>query len=137
MIVLSAYYSAGIEFKNYLTLTTTGRVDKNSSLLQDNNSYFYPSVSLASVISDYTTLPKAISFLKVRGSYATAKSPSTTSYIGPAAYPIGYGSPYVTTYGGPTFSLSDPAYSISPTYNNLTGAYAPGNKIDPNVKCRS
>ena len=134
MIVLSAYYSAGVEFKNYLTLTTTGRVDKNSSLLQDNNSYFYPSVSLASVISDYTSLPKLISFLKVRGSYATAKSPSTTSYIGPAAYPIGYGSPYVTTYGGPTFSLSDPAYSISPTYNNLTGAYAPGNKIDPNVK---
>jgi TonB-linked SusC/RagA family outer membrane protein len=134
MIVLSAYYSVGLEFKNYLTLTTTGRVDKNSSLLQDNNTYFYPSVSLASVISDYIDMPKAISFLKVRGSYATAKSPSTTSYIGPAAYPLGYGVPYVTTYGGPTFSLSDPAYAIAPTYNNLTGAYAPGNAIDPNVK---
>ena len=134
MLVLSAYYSVGLEFKDYLTITTTGRVDKNSSLLQDNNTYFYPSVSLASVISDYVTLPKVISFLKVRGSIANAKSPSTNSYIGPAAYPLGYGSPYVTTYGGPTYSLSSPAYAISPTYNNLTGANAPGNAIDPKVK---
>jgi TonB-linked SusC/RagA family outer membrane protein len=134
MIVLSAYYSAGIEFKNYLSLTTTGRVDKNSSLLKDNNTYFYPSVSLASVISDYVSVPKAITFLKVRGSYATAKSPNITQYIGPSAYPIGYGAPYVTTYGGPSYSLSDPAYTIGTVYNNQTGAYAPGNKIDPNVK---
>jgi TonB-linked SusC/RagA family outer membrane protein len=134
MIVLSGYYSAGIEFKNYLSLTTTGRVDKNSSLLKDNNTYFYPSVSLASVISDYISVPKAMTFLKVRGSYATAKSPNITQYIGPAAYPIGYGAPYVTTYGGPSYSLSDPAYTIGTVYNNQTGAYAPGNKIDPNVK---
>lgn len=134
MIVLSAYYSAGIEFKNYLSVTTTGRVDKNSSLLQNNNTYFYPSVSAASVISDYVAMPAAISFLKIRASYATAKSPNITQYIGPAAYPIGYGSPYVTTYGGPSYSLTDPAYTIGTVYNNQTGAYAPGNKIDPNVK---
>ena len=34
----------------------------------------------------------------------------------------------------PSYSLSDPAYSIQTVYNNQTGAYAPGNKIDPNVK---
>ncbi|MCW3120308.1 MAG: SusC/RagA family TonB-linked outer membrane protein [Chitinophagaceae bacterium] len=134
MLVLSAYYSVGLEFKDYLTLTTTGRVDKSSSLLKNNNTYFYPSFSLASVISDYVKMPKVISFLKVRASYATAKAPSTSAYLGPAGYPLGYGAPYVTTYGGPNFGLSDPAYTISPTYNNLTGAYAPGNKIDPNVK---
>ena len=134
MIVLSGYYSADIEFKNYLSVTTTGRVDKSSSLRLNNNSYFYPSVSAASVISDFVTLPKVISFLKVRASYATAKAPATTSYIGPAAYPIGYGAPYVTTYGGPAYSLSDPAYTVGTVYNNQTGAYAPGNKIDPNVK---
>ncbi|MFT3703815.1 MAG: SusC/RagA family TonB-linked outer membrane protein [Agriterribacter sp.] len=134
MLVLSAYYSVGIELGKYLNLTTTGRVDKSSSLLQNNNTYFYPSVSAATVISDYINMPEAISFLKVRASYATAKSPSTTAYLGPAAYPLGYGAPYTTIYGGPTYSLSDPAYTIAPTYNNLTGAYAPGNKIDPNVK---
>ena len=134
MLVLSAYYSADIEFKNYLSLTTTGRVDKSSSLRINNNSYFYPSVSLASVISDYITMPKVISFLKIRTSYATAKAPATSAYIGPAFYPLGYGAPYTVTYGGPAYSLSDPAYTIGTVYNNQTGAYAPGNKIDPNVK---
>ncbi len=134
MLVLSAYYSVGIDFKNYLSVAATGRYDKHSSLPVKNNEYFYPSFSVSSVLSDYMKMPKSISFMKVRASYASAKAPSTTSYIGPAAYPLGYGAPYVTTYGGPTFSLSDPSYSISPVYNNLTGAYAPGNKIDPNIK---
>ncbi|MEP7109442.1 MAG: SusC/RagA family TonB-linked outer membrane protein [Ferruginibacter sp.] len=137
MIVLSAYYSADIEYKNYLSVSTTGRVDKSSSLRRDNNSYFYPSVSAASVISDYVNLPKFISFLKIRASYATAKAPATTQYIGPAAYPIGYGAPYTTTYGGPTYFFNDPAYSIGTVYNNQTGAYAPGNKVDPNAKSSS
>ena len=134
MLVLSAYYSATIDFKNYLSLTTTGRVDKHSSLRSNNNKYFYPSVSVATAVSDYVKLPKAISFLKFRGSYASAKSPDVSQYIGPAAYPIGYGAPYVTVYGGPAYSLSDPAYTIGTVYNNQTGAYAPGNKLDPNVK---
>lgn len=134
MLVLSAYYSVSLDYKKYLSLTTTGRLDKNSTLLLDNNAYFYPSVSLATAVSDYVELPKAISFLKFRGSYATAKSPSTQAYIGPAGYPLGYGTPYVSTYGGPSFSLSDPAYSIQTVYNNQTGAYAPGNAIDPNIK---
>lgn len=134
MLVLSGYYSVSLDLKNYLSITTTGRVDKHSSLRSDNNTYFYPSVSAATVVSDYVKLPNAISFLKFRGSYASAKSPNTTAYIGPAAYPIGYGAPYVSVYGGPSYSLSDPAYSIGTVYNNQTGAFAPGNKIDPNVK---
>lgn len=134
MLVLSAYYSFGVNYGKYISLTTTGRIDKHSTLLLNNNSYFYPSVSLATVVSDYVDLPKAISFLKFRASYATAKSPSTQAYIGPAGYPIDYGTPYVSVYGGPSYSLSDPAYSIQTVYNNQTGAYAPGNKIDPNIK---
>jgi TonB-linked SusC/RagA family outer membrane protein len=134
MIVLSAYYSLNLDIDKYLSITTTGRVDKNSSLLKDNNVYYYPSVSVASVISDYLAMPKFISFAKLRASYAQAKSPNTSTYIGPAAYPIGYGAPYVSVYGGPSYSLSDPAYTIGTVYNNQTGAYAPGNKIDPNVK---
>jgi len=134
MLVLSAYYSVSLDYKKYLSFTTTGRVDKNSTLLLKNNTYFYPSFSLATAVSDYVKLPQAISFLKFRGSFATAKSPSTSSYIGPSAYPLGYGQPYVSVYGGPSYSLSDPAYSIQTVYNNQTGAYAPGNKIDPNIK---
>ena len=134
MLVLSAYYALSVDYKKYLSVTTTGRVDKNSTLRLNNNTYFYPSVSVASVISDYIDLPRVISFLKIRGSYATAKAPSTSPYLGPAGYPLGYGTPYTTVYGGPSYSLSDPAYGIGTVYNNQTGAYAPGNKVDPNIK---
>lgn len=134
MLVLSAYGSLNVDFRKYASLAVTARMDKHSSLLQNNNTYYYPSASLATVVSDYVKLPTLISFFKLRTSYATAKAPATTVYIGPSSYPLGYGSPYVSVYGGPTYSLSDPAYSISPTYNNLTGAFAPGNKIDPNIK---
>jgi TonB-linked SusC/RagA family outer membrane protein len=134
MLVLSSYYQAGVELGKYLTLTTTGRVDKSSTLLINNNTYFYPSFSAASVISDYVKLPYAISFLKVRASYASAKSPNTSQYIGPAGYPIGYGQPYVSVYGGPSYSLSNPAYSIGTVYNNGTGASAPLNAIDSSIK---
>ena len=134
MAVLSGYYSADIDYDKYLTITATGRVDKHSTLLKNNNTYFYPSVSVATVLSDYINLPRAISFLKLRAAYATAKSPDISDNIGPAAYPIGYGSPYVSVYGGPAYTILDPAYSITKVYNNLTGAYAPGNKLDPNIK---
>jgi len=134
MLVLSSYYSAGVEFGKYFTLTTTGRVDKSSTLLINNNTYFYPSFSGASVISDYVKLPEAISFLKVRASYASAKSPNTQQYIGPAGYPLGYGQPYVSVYGGPSYSLSNPAYSINTVYNGTTGASAPLNAIDSSIK---
>jgi len=134
MLVLSSYYSAGVELGKYLTLTTTGRVDKSSTLLLNNNTYFYPSFSGASVISDYVKLPEVISFLKVRASYASAKSPNTQQYIGPAGYPVGYGNPYVSVYGGPSYSLSNPAYTINKVYNNSSSAIAPSNAVDSNIK---
>jgi len=134
MLVLSSYYQAAVEFGKYLTLTTTGRVDKSSTLLINNNTYFYPSISAASVISDYVKMPDFISFLKVRASYASAKSPNTSTYAGPAGYPVGYGQPYVSVYGGPSYSLSNPAYSIGTVYNNNSGASAPLNAIDSAIK---
>jgi len=134
MLVLSSYYTAGVEFGKYLNITTTGRVDKSSTLLINNNTFFYPSVSAASVISDYVKLPEVVSFLKLRASYASAKSPNTSPYIGPAGYPVGYGNPYVSAYGGPSYSLSSPAYSIGTVYNGNTGASAPLNAIDSNIK---
>ena len=136
MLVLSAYYSLSLDYKNYLSVTTTGRVDKNSTLLLNNNAYFYPSVSVATVVSDYVKLPSVISFLKFRGSFATAKSPNTDAYIKAAGYPVGYGVQYTSTYGGPSVNgaLSAPSYGIQTVYNNQTGATAPNNRIDPNIK---
>ena len=134
MLVLSSYYSANVDLNKYFSLSVSGRMDKHSAQPANKNTFFYPSFSGASVVSDYFKLPEAISFLKVRGSYAIAKSPSTTAYTGPAGYPVGYGAAYVSTYGGPTYALSAPAYSIGTVYNNTTGAYAPSSALDSNTQ---
>jgi len=66
----SLYGFGQIGFKNILFLDVTGRNDWSSTLPVASNSYFYPSATLSAVVSDMFTMPKAISFLKVRGAYA-------------------------------------------------------------------
>ncbi len=66
----SLYGFGQIGYKNVLFLDVTGRNDWSSTLPVSNNSYFYPSATLSAVISDMITMPKAISFLKLRGAYA-------------------------------------------------------------------
>lgn len=66
----SLYAFANISYKNYLFLDVTGRNDWSSTLPADNNSYFYPSVGLSAILSDMFTLPKAVSFFKLRGGWA-------------------------------------------------------------------
>ncbi len=128
MRVNSAYYSADFSLKNLLTLSTTGRVDKLSTLPTGNNTFFYPSVALATVISDYVDVPQFISFLKLRASYANVKDGLTRSTIGttPAlsgdGNPIGYGDQYFSPYDGPAYSNSA-VYSTPFAYNNIPAGY--------------
>lgn len=72
--IRSLYGSVNLDFDKYAYLSITGRNDWSSTLNMGNNSYFYPSVSLASVISNYIELPKSIDFLKVYGSWTTVSS---------------------------------------------------------------
>eukprot|EP01133_Synstelium_polycarpum_P002692 gene2692-3111_t len=72
--VASAYGLIDVDYKNYLFLNLTGRYDKSSTLPKKHNAYFYPSASLSAVVSQMVELPKAISYLKVRGSYANVAS---------------------------------------------------------------
>ncbi|MEQ9166897.1 MAG: TonB-dependent receptor, partial [Fulvivirga sp.] len=65
------YANAVLGYNDYLYLTLTGRNDWSSTLPQGNNSYFYPSASLAGVISDMVDLPLFVNFLKVRAAVAT------------------------------------------------------------------
>lgn len=65
----SVFGSIQFGFHSYAFLEVTGRNDWNSTLPAPYN-YFYPSVGLTGVISDMISLPRFISFLKVRGSYA-------------------------------------------------------------------
>ena len=140
LIQTSAYYSIDLGYKKYFNISTTGRLDKTSALPVGNNAYFYPSVTLSSAISDYVELPKAITFLKVRGGYTNVKDGGTSAFAGSSFQSLGtggaagYGNNYYTPYDGPSYALQHPAYSTAPVYNNLTGAYAPGYAIDPGVK---
>ncbi|MBK0368299.1 SusC/RagA family TonB-linked outer membrane protein [Flavobacterium agrisoli] len=85
----SVYGFSQIGYKNFLFLDLTARNDWSSTLPADNRSFFYPSVGLSAVVSDMVSLPEAISYAKVRGSYAKVgndtdpyQTSSRLSYIG-------------------------------------------------------
>ena len=135
MKVLSAYYSADIGYRSYVTASITGRVDKTSSLPTNHNTYFYPSFSLATVISDYVTLPDPISFFKLRASYAQSKDGGTQPLFTPPSLILegqqyGYNAP--SAYGGPIYQFT-PAYTLAPTYNNQASASYANQTVNPNI----
>ncbi|MFV0564852.1 MAG: SusC/RagA family TonB-linked outer membrane protein [Flavobacteriaceae bacterium] len=69
--VQSIFGSANFGFKDMLFLDITGRKDWSSTLVNtDSNSFFYPSVGLTGVLSQMVNFPDAISFAKLRLSYA-------------------------------------------------------------------
>src|SRR6185437_5352595 len=124
MLVLSAYYSVDAGYKSYITANVTGRVDKSSALPSNTNSYYYPSFNLATVVSEYAHLPKVISFLKLRGSYAESKDGGTSTFFSPnvSATPAGgYGYTWNSPYGGPAYQFSQ-TYSLTPTYSGQNSA---------------
>jgi len=70
----SVYGSVNIDLFKSTYLTFTGRKDWSSTLPVENNSYFYPSVSISNVLSDYINLPKITDFLKIYGSWAVVSN---------------------------------------------------------------
>lgn len=85
--LMGNFFDATFNFKDYLYLNLTGRVDKTSSLLKPYNTFFYPSANLSYVFSDHFALPEVIDYAKLRLSYAQVgkdASAYATSY--------GYGS---------------------------------------------
>ena len=66
----SLYGLVNLGYQNVLFLDLTARNDWSSTLPQDNNSYFYPSVSASAIISDMVELPSAFAFAKLRASWA-------------------------------------------------------------------
>lgn len=127
MAVLSAYGTADFSYKNFVTLGVTGRIDKVSTLPAANRNIFYPSVALSTVVSDYVKLPQAITFLKLRSSYANVRGGLTNSSIGtayraitgnPTSRLFGYGEDVTTAYDGPSYDNQN-QYDISTAlYNN-------------------
>jgi TonB-linked SusC/RagA family outer membrane protein len=131
MRVMSAYYSADFSYKNFLTISTTGRMDKLSTLPSGNNTFFYPSVAASTVLTDYIKLPEVISFLKFRASYANVKDGLTQSTIGNMAG-VYSGENYNSPYDGPSYTNSA-VYSTSFAYNNQTAASFTNTLNNPNL----
>ena len=151
MQVYSAYYSFDIGYKNYININTTGRVDNLSTLPSGNNTFFYPSVSVSSVVNDYIKLPEFISFLKIRGSFADVKGGLTSPTIGtsynaaqstalgtgwnsqPVGNLLGYGTELYTPYNGPTYLNSS---SNGPTtyYNGSSSVNLSNTISNANLK---
>ena len=146
---LSVFGSLDASFGKYATLSGTFRLE-HSSALQSAATYYYPSLSAATVISDYIRLPEFISFLKARASFANIRSDATSPTIGPAPFsgitafgggtaaslfnnPLGYGSAYTSPYNGPDYSLN-PSYKISKPYNNQTAGYGTNSLYQTDIK---
>ncbi|MGC1515534.1 MAG: SusC/RagA family TonB-linked outer membrane protein, partial [Maribacter sp.] len=70
----SFYGLAKFGYKDFLFLDITGRNDWSSALATpfsvDNTSFFYPSVSSSFILSEIIDLPQAVSFAKLRASWA-------------------------------------------------------------------
>lgn len=136
MSVYSAYYSLDVSFRNWINLGTTGRYDDNSSLYPTKTDYFFPSVTLSLLLSEALELPKALSYLKVRGAFAKVGEGFTSPLIGPtpsSAYPLSYGSTYLSPYGGPTYG-NQATYSTPLVYNNQPGAFYSNTLTNPDLK---
>lgn len=104
MQVLSAYATADFTYDDFLTLSLTGRSDKNSTLPSGNNAYFYPSVSTSIELSKLVTIPYVKSW-KLRGSYANVGGGMSNKTIGQLWVPS-YGANYNSPYDGPTYQNS-------------------------------
>ncbi|RIH65465.1 SusC/RagA family TonB-linked outer membrane protein [Mariniphaga sediminis] len=68
--IYSLYGMTSLGFKDMVYLDLTARNDWSSTLPIDNRSYFYPSASLSMLISEMITMPKWLTFLKLRGGIA-------------------------------------------------------------------
>ena len=145
MQVYSGYYSVDLGVSRYLNINTTGRIDKLSTFPSGKDSFFYPSVSASSAISDYVTLPSFISFLKVRGSMAEVKGGLTQSSIGSAYSQVtglstnsllGYGTDLISSYDGPSYANQNTAAYAS-YYNNAPSVAYSNTLADPTLQAYS
>lgn len=101
----SFYGLAKFGYNDFLFLDITGRNDWSSALATpfsvDNTSFFYPSVSSSFILSEIIDLPQAVSFVKLRASWAQVGN-DTNPYQTTSAFVA------QTPFNGqPTFSNSD------------------------------
>lgn len=90
---IGVFGDAVIGYDNYLFLTVTGRNDWASSVASGNQSFFYPSLSLAYVFSQQFKLPDWVNYGKLRGSFAKIGIAPVTPYLTSTYYNNAFGQP--------------------------------------------
>lgn len=111
--VQSVFGSLRAAYKNFLFLEATARNDWSSSLPSDNRSYFYPSVNASVILSEVIEMPKEVSFLKLRSSWAEVGSDTD-----PYQLSLNYGLDNIIHNGAASGSISNsnsPKPGLKPT----------------------
>jgi TonB-linked SusC/RagA family outer membrane protein len=84
----SAYYSLDLSYKNFLTITTTGRYDTYSTLPSSDRSIFMPSVAGSFLFSELLNVP-GFNYGKLRASYSQTSGEPADLYITQQYYSVG------------------------------------------------
>ncbi len=108
--LVSAFGQATLDYKKYFYLNITGRNDWTSTIPEDKNSFFYPSVSASYIFSD--AFPRIGKFMtgKLRAAYAA---------VGKDARPYAYRPSLetkTTTAGGYGYGFTGPNLALKPEF---------------------
>ncbi|WP_183561284.1 SusC/RagA family TonB-linked outer membrane protein [Mucilaginibacter sp. SP1R1] len=117
----AVFANANLSYKNWVYLTLTGRTDWSSTLAATpTDNYFYPSAGLSFILNEMVKLPEAITYAKIRGSYAQvgngaqtyATIPVNNAADNPALNPTGVTNP--PSSNGVTLSNRPPYPALKP-----------------------
>ncbi|MBC7416985.1 MAG: SusC/RagA family TonB-linked outer membrane protein [Pedobacter sp.] len=113
--IQSVYGSANLDLFNAVYLNVTARNDWSSTLPSASNSYFYPSASLSTIVSQFIKMPKIIDYVKLNASWAQVSN-DLAPYSIQSVYnkDVTYGSTPSVSYGnGLVNPLINPEKSTS------------------------
>lgn len=108
--LLSLFGSATLDLNRYLYVTATGRNDWTSTIPEERNSFFYPSISTSFIFSD--------AFPGI-GRFMTGKLRAAYAEVGKDARPYAYNTfleTKFTSYGGYGYSFWGPNPNLAPEF---------------------
>ncbi|MDZ7718453.1 MAG: SusC/RagA family TonB-linked outer membrane protein [Balneolaceae bacterium] len=106
--LFGVFADATFGYKNYLFLNATGRNDWSSTLPEDNNSFFYPSINTSFVFTEaFDVAGDILSYGKLRANYAQVGSDEDPYQLDFRYFPVSsifgqYGTGATFPYGGRT-----------------------------------
>lgn len=108
--LVSVFGSATVDYNKYLYVTVTGRNDWTSTIPEERNSFFYPSINTSFIFSD--------AFPTV-GQYMTGKLRAGYAQVGKDARPYAYRPALeykATSYGGYGYGFWGPNLALKPEF---------------------